>query len=63
MYTISEIKNKAEQYISDALQAVSNETHVVLRQFTLWMESEAQAEADAVALLQSRGYGVVPPSR
>ena len=55
------IKQHAEDFIRTRGIDLTQDFHGVLRSFATFVEGK-QAEADAVALLQSRGYSVLAPS-
>lgn len=55
------IKQHAEDFIHTLGDDVDKGFHAVIRSFAIFVEGK-QAEADAVALLQLRGYSVLAPS-
>jgi len=55
------IKQHAEDFIRNLGDSDNRGFHSVIRSFVTFVEGK-QAEADAIALLQSRSYSVLAPS-
>lgn len=60
LITIQTLKDHIEGFLSHTAQAVGSEWHKAAKTFAEYVEGK-QAEADAIALLQSHGYTVTPP--
>jgi hypothetical protein len=56
----ADIKAHAASYLSNLGHSEESEWHRAITHFLTWAEG-AQAEADAKAFLESRGYRVTPP--
>ena len=57
---ITELKSHIEAWASSLALTAETEWHKAAQSLTAFIEGK-QAEADAVALLQSKGYSVTPP--
>lgn len=60
--TITEIKNHFASWANTFAVSTENEWHKAVTHFVSFIEGK-QEEADAVSLLQSKGYTVTPPQQ
>lgn len=58
---ITELKSHIEAWASSLALSAETEWHKAAQSLTTFIEGK-QAEADAVVLLESKGYSVTPPA-
>jgi hypothetical protein len=58
---IEDLEQHVTAFVESVDQSIDGPLHAAVQRFVVFVEGRVQAEADAVKLLQERGYTVTPP--